>query len=90
VVQREHRGRRRPGQKLDGILIGEIITALDRVRGVQLHAIVNAHGRVDPPLAGSSVGPQRVDFRDQRDVLASFFRGQGRAHPGDSAAHDQD
>ena len=31
-----------------------------------------------------------MDFGNQRDIAAPFAGGQGRPHPGDSGAHDQD
>src|SRR5437667_95832 len=72
------------------VLVSQVAAAFGRLLRVRRRAVLLAYGGVDSPLAGPRVGPQGMDFRDQRDITSPFLRGQGRSHPGDSRAHDQD
>jgi len=67
--------RRPAGKDVHGVLVGEVIGALDRVEGMVLPAVVPgpgsvAQGSVDPALRRHGMRAQRMDLRDHRHVPA--------------------
>ena len=57
-----------------GILVGQVITALDRIEGVLFPGIIAAfgvvgQGGVNPSLGSDRVGADRVDLRNQPHVI---------------------
>ena len=59
---------------LDGVLIGEIVAAFDRVEGVRLPRIVLGDRGVDAALRGARMAANRMHFGDDRDVGAAHAR----------------
>ena len=67
---------------LDGVLIGEIIAAFDRVEGVRFPRVVLGDGGVDAALRGARVAADGVDFGNDGDVGAGARRFQRGPHAG--------
>ena len=86
---------RHPGhEELDGILVGQVIAALDRVEEVAFHGVLGVavrERRVHAALRGSGVGAGGEhlgqDGHAQRGVLAGV---EGGRHAGTSRPHDDD
>ena len=76
VLQVEQLLRRRPAHDLDGVLVGQVVGALDRVEGMRLPAVVLLERRVDAPLRGVGVRADGVDLADDAHRNALFGRGE--------------
>src|SRR6266498_3181259 len=63
---------------LDGVLVGQIVTAPDGVEGVEVDAVVVPEGRPRPSLRRDRVAPHRVDLGDQGDAQAVGDRSEER------------
>ena len=89
---RSRRSPGRPRRDLDGVLVGEVVGALDGVEGVVLGRVVGlvAQRGVDAALRGARVAAHGVNLRHQSDVHPCLVRGDGRSHPGEARADDDD
>ena len=72
---------------LDGVLVGEIIAALDRIEGMRLPAVGLADGSVDAPLGRAGMAANRMHFGDDGNIGAEACRLKGGAHPRKPGAH---
>ena len=78
-----------------GVLVGEVVGALDGVEGVLLGGVVVpvgvvGEGGVDAALGRARVAARRVHLREHRDVDAGALGLDRGPHPGEAAAdHDQ-
>ena len=79
VLEVEQLLRSRLAHDLDGVLVGQVVRALDGVEGVRLPAVVLLQRRVDPALRGVRVRADWVDLADDphRDALL----GSGKRGP---------
>ena len=76
---------------LDGVLVGEVVAALDGVEGVPLPVVLFDVGqrRAHAALGGAGVAARRVELGQHRgaDPRAGLDRGP---HPGAAGADDDD
>src|SRR5690606_40285654 len=70
--------------RLDGVLVAEVVRALDGVEGVPepVVRLLVAEGGADAALRGAGVAAQRVELRDDGDVGAAFTGVERRHEPG--------
>ncbi len=90
ALQGEHLGAGLGAEHLDGVLVAQVVAALDRVEGVVLPGVVLVHGGVDTALGGVGVAADRMDLGDDRDVGALRLGGDSGAHAGKPGADYQD
>jgi hypothetical protein len=76
VLEVEQLLRRRFAHDLDGVLVRQVVRALDGVEGVRLPAVVLLKRGVDATLRGIGVGADGVDLADDPDRDALFGRGE--------------
>ncbi len=86
--------RRLVGHRLDGILVGEVVGALDRIEGVALGGVIGplgvvAEGGVDPSLGGAGVGADGVDLGEDPHTRALVVTGDGGPKARQPPAYDQ-
>ena len=73
---------------LDGVLVAQVVAALDRVVGVVLPVVAPVgQGGVDPALRGVRVAPDRVDLRDNGNIRAVVCGSQRGSHAGQTGAY---
>ena len=92
MLEPDDLARRVVGHRLDGILVAEVIGALDAVEGVVLRRVFLAVAErgVDAALGRAGMAADRVHLGNDRHVGARFGRFDGGAHAGESAADDHD
>ena len=77
--------------ELDGVLVAQVVGALDRVVDVRVDGVVGAaQRRVDAALRGVRVGAHGMHLAHHGDVGARSMRGDGRAHTRETGTHNQD
>jgi hypothetical protein len=67
---------------LDGVLVAEVVRALDRVERVRLPGVLGVEGRVDPALSRVRVRADGVDLGDDPHRRALLRCGEGGALTG--------
>ena len=95
VVHLEDDARSVAGHLDGGVLVGQVVRALDGVEGVLLGRVVVALGvvgesRVDAALGGAGVAAAGVDLAEDRHVDAGRLGLDGGAQPGQAAADDDE
>ena len=92
VIEPDDRLRRFVREELDGVLIAEVVGALDRVEGVGFGGVFLAITKrgVDAALRCAAVTANRMDLRQHSDVEAEFSGFHCGAHAGEAAADDKD
>ena len=77
---------------LDGVLVAEVVGALDRVEGVLLGVVLGGVSErcVDAALGRAGVAPSGMDLGDDGDVGARVERLDGGAHARAAGADDED
>jgi hypothetical protein len=90
VLQPEHLARRLAAHDLDGVLIAEVVRALDRVERVRLPRVVGVQRRVDAARGGVGVRADRVDLGHDGHGRPGFGCCEGGPLAGESGADDQD
>src|SRR5262249_5789957 len=90
VLQVEQLLRRLPAHDLDGVLVRQVVGALDRVESVRLPAVVLLQGRVDPALRRVRMRADRVDLAQDPHRDSLFGSGKGRPLPGEPCPDHQD
>ena len=80
------------GEELYGVLVAEIVGALDGVVGVDLRRVLGrvSERGVDPALGRSGMRAGRVQLRDHRDVRPGVVGLDGRAHARAAGADHED
>ncbi len=74
---------------LDGVLVTEIVAALDGREGVLLPGVAAVReGGVDPPLRGVGVAAHGVDLGDDGNISAVGLGSEGSAHPCEPCPYD--
>ena len=79
------------GHDLNGVLVSEVVGALDGVEGVGFPVVVPAllgHGRVDAALGGIGVATNGVNFGDYGYVGAVSVGLKSGPHTGESRAYN--
>ena len=91
VLELDHGLDRLAGEDLGGILVGQVVTALDRVEHVPLPVVllVVAEGGTDPALGGPGMGAGRVELGQDGRRHPGLGQLQGRPQAGAAGAHDQ-
>ena len=91
VLEVDDRVDRLLGEDLGGILVDEVVAALDGVEGVPLPRVLFdvRERRGHAALRRAGVRARRVELRDDRGLRARA-RLDRRAHPGAAGAHDDD
>ena len=70
---------------LDGVLVAQVIAALDGVEGVVFPAVAAVgQGGVDAPLGGVGVAADGVNLADDGHVGPALMGGQRRSHAGEA------
>ena len=90
VLELEHRVDRLAGEDFGGVLVDEVVAALDGVEHVPLPVVFFdvAEGGADAALGGAGVGARRVELADDGDVgLAGHLDG---GHQAGAAGADDD
>jgi hypothetical protein len=84
--------RRFVAERLDRVLVAEVVRPLDGVVGVLLGVVLRRVPErcVDAALGRAGMASRRVDLRDDRDVRAGVERLDGCAHAGTTGADDED
>ena len=72
-------------EDLDGVLVAQVVAALDGVEGVVLPGVVLVHGGVDTALGGVRVAADGMDLADNRDVGALELGGRPARMPANPA-----
>src|SRR5438067_271980 len=67
--------------RIDHILVGQVVGALDSVEGVGVVAVVLAHHGRGAALGGHGVAAHRVDLRDHPDLQTWVGLGDGYGCP---------
>ena len=75
---------------LDGVLVAQVVRALDRVEGVRLPGVLGVERGVDAALGRVRMGADRVDLGDDAHGCALLRRGEGGALAGQSGSYDKD
>jgi hypothetical protein len=88
VLELDDVARRFLTHHLDGILVGEIIAAFDRVEGVRFPAIRLADRRVDAALRSARMAANRMNLRDDCHVGTGTRRFQRGTHARQPRAQD--
>ena len=90
VLHVDHFPARLPTHDLDGVLVAQVVAALDRVVGVVAPVIAPIGQRgVDAALGRVGVASHRVYLADDGHVGAVAVGGQRRTHPRQPCAYDQ-
>ena len=79
-------------QDRDGVLVTDVVRALDRVKGVILGIVIRfvPERGVDATLSSTRVAAHRVDLGHKGDIGPRLFGCDGRAHPGQPCSHHHD
>ena len=89
VLQLDDVGRSLLAQHLGGVLVGQVVAALDGIEGVRLPRVLVAQGGIDPSLGSGGVAAQGVDL-GQHGHIDRFAGGlQGRPHSRQASAYHQ-
>ncbi len=83
-------GRRLPAHGLDGVLVAEVVAALDGVVGVGLPGVVLAEGSVDAALGSDGMAAQGVDLGEKGYVDTLTGGLEGGPHSRQAGSYDQD
>ena len=79
------------GHDLNGVLVTEVVGALDGVEGVGLPVVLSAffgHGRVDTALGGIGVATDGVNFGNNGYISAVSVGLKSCPHTGESRAYN--
>ena len=90
VLELEQLGGRLAAHDLDGVLVAEVVGALDRVEGVRLPGVLRVERGVDAALGGVRVRAHGVDLGDDAHRRAPFGGGEGGALAGEAGSYDED
>ncbi len=89
VLERDQVARRLAGHDLDGVLVAEVVGALDGVEHVGFPGVVVAQGAVDAALGAAGVAAHRVHLGDEGDVGAGVGGRDGGPQAGQAGADDE-
>ncbi len=91
VLELDDRLDRLAGEDLGGILVGQVVPALDRVEHVPFPVVFLevAEGGADPALGGPGVRPGGIELAQDRRRHAGLGELQGRPQAGPARSHDQ-
>jgi hypothetical protein len=80
-----------PAHELDGVLVAQVVRALDGVEHVPVPVVRQdiGQGRVDPTLGGDRMGPGREHLGDHRNAQIGIGQLDRRVEPGPARADDQ-
>jgi hypothetical protein len=90
VLEGEKLAGRLAAHDLDGVLVAQVVRALDGVEGMRLPGILGVERRVDAALGGVRVGPDGMDFRDDPDGRPAVRGGEGGALAGEAGSDYED
>jgi hypothetical protein len=89
VLEVDDLARRLAAHDLDGVLVAEVVGALDGVESVRLPGVLRVQCRVDAALRGVRVRPHGVDLRHDPDRRASLGRRERGALSGQAGTDYQ-
>ncbi len=75
-------------EDIGGVLVSQVIAALDGIEGVLFRGIVCAQGGIDSPLGGCGVAANGMYLGDYGDIGAFAVGFQGGSHAGQPGADD--
>ena len=75
---------------LDGVLVAEVVAALDGVVGVLLPGVVVAERGVDAALCGDGMASKRIDLAQKGNVDAGARHFEGSAHSRETRSYYED
>ena len=89
VLEGDQVAGRLAGHDLDGVLVAEVVGALDGVEHVSFPGVVVAEGAVDAALGAAGMAAHRVHLGDEGDVGARVAGRDGGPQAGQAGADDE-
>ena len=90
VLELQHLVGSLPAHDLDGVLVAQVVRALDRVEGVRLPGVLGVQRGVDAARRRVGVRADRMDLADDADGCAALCCAEGGSLSGEAGSYDED